>query len=225
MAGGAAGTGIPGNGKEIFRDPPFFLPEFEEAFRYIIETYEPPEREIAIFLPCALRKPYSESPSHRLFHKVIESIIPPDLYHIVVFGTCGIVPGELESMYPFAHYHYMLGKCGNGKVLDAFLEIETYRIATYLKKTEKAYRKRVAYCIGPFREAMCRASQRSAIAVDLLLPSAATIEKTVTWTARFPMGPSPCRHTLTSSEPDLPCSQKMVNIPCFLLASPLFVPE
>ncbi len=188
MAGGAAGTGIPGNGKEIFRDPPFFLPEFEEAFRYIIETYEPPEREIAIFLPCALRKPYSESPSHRLFHKVIESVIPPDLYHIVVFGTCGIVPGELESMYPFAHYHYMLGKCGNGKVLDAFLEIETYRIATYLKKTEKAYRKRVAYCIGPFREAMCRASQRSAIAVDLLLPSAATIEKNRDLDCPFPDG-------------------------------------
>jgi len=69
MTGGTAGTGIPGNDKEssLFRDPPFFLPEFEEAFRYIIRTYEPPEREIAIFLPCALRKPYSKSPSHRLF--------------------------------------------------------------------------------------------------------------------------------------------------------------
>jgi len=84
----------------LIRDPPFFLPEFEEAFRYIVNSYDPPEREIAIFLPCALKKPYSESPSHRLFHRVIDSTLSSDLYHIVIFGTCGVVPGELESMYP-----------------------------------------------------------------------------------------------------------------------------
>jgi len=170
----------------LIRDPPFFLPEFEEAFRYIVNSYDPPEREIAIFLPCALKKPYSESPSHRLFHRVIDSTLSSDLYHIVIFGTCGVVPGELESMYPFAHYRYMLGKCNDQKILDAFLEIETHRLALYLKKTEKTYEKRVAYCIGPFREAMCRASRRSAIALDLVLPSAAAIERNRDLDCPFP---------------------------------------
>ncbi len=105
-------------------DPPFFLPEFEDAFRYIISAYAIPRKEIALFLPCALRKPYSSSPSHRLFRNVIDSVLSPETYHIIIFGTCGVVPGELELMYPFAHYHYMLGKCHDRRILEAFLEIE-----------------------------------------------------------------------------------------------------
>lgn len=172
----------------IINDPPFFLPEFEDAFRFIISTYTPPKREIAIFLPCALRKPYSSSPSHRLFQRVIDSRVLPDTYHIVVFGTCGIVPRELELMYPFAHYHYMLGKCTDNTIREAFLEIETYRLAAYLTKTKDTYRKRVAYCIGPFREAMCRASRKTGIMLDLLLPSASTLEKNRDPDCPFPEG-------------------------------------
>ncbi|MEM2124001.1 MAG: DUF5591 domain-containing protein [Methanolinea sp.] len=156
-------------------DPPFFLPAFEEAYRYIISTYRPPARDIAVFLPCALRKPYSTSPSHRTFRSAIASVLPPGSYHVVVFGTCGVVPEELERMYPFAHYRYMLGKCRDRRVLDAFLEIETYRLAGYLEKTRDTYKRRVAYCIGPFREAMRRASERTGIELDLLFPTDTTI--------------------------------------------------
>lgn len=172
----------------IIRDPPFFLPEFEDAFRYIISNYNPPEREIAIFLPCALKKPYSSSPSHRLFQKVIDSKLSPDTYHIVVFGTCGVVPRELELMYPFAHYHYMLGKCTDRKIHEAFLDIETYRLAAYLIKTKDTYGKRVAYCIGPFREAMKRATGETGVKLDLLLPSASTIESNRDPDCPFPEG-------------------------------------
>jgi archaeosine synthase len=172
----------------LIKDPPFFLPEFEDAFRFIISTYNPPKREIAIFLPCALRKPYSRSPSHRLFQKVIDSQLHPDTYHIVVFGTCGVVPRELELMYPFAHYHYMLGKCTDRNIREAFLEIETYRLSMYLEKTKDMYKKRVAYCIGLFREAMCRASQKTGVMLDLLLPSASALEKNRDPDCPFPEG-------------------------------------
>lgn len=172
----------------LITDPPFFLPEFEDAFRFIISTYNPPKKEIAIFLPCALRKPYSSSPSHRLFQRVIDSQLLPDAYHIVVFGTCGVIPRELELMYPFAHYHYMLGKCTDNTIREAFLEIETYRLAAYLTKTKGTYRKRLAYCIGPFREAICRASQKTGVMFDLLLPSASTLEKNRDPDCPFPEG-------------------------------------
>lgn len=172
----------------IFSDPPFYNPVFEEAYRYIIDLYTPPARELAIFIPCALRKPYSSSPSHRLFRKLIGEVFTEEEYHLVIFGTCGTVPAELELMYPYAHYHYMIGKCTDPVVLADFLEIETYRLEGYLKKTKNLYRKRTAYCIGIFREAMNRACSRSGISLDLLLPTNPTIDRMRDPDCPFPEG-------------------------------------
>jgi len=159
--------------------PPFYLPEFERSYRYIIDEYEVAPREIAIFLPCAVRKPYSRSPSHQLIRMIIAQVFDPSLYHIVVFGTCGILPGELEEMYPYAHYKYMLGKCSDPKVRDDFIAIEEERVAGYLAKTRGAYRYRIAYCLGLFRESLIRGSERSGVKIDLLLPSRERIGKII----------------------------------------------
>ena len=99
----------------LLTGPPFYLPEFEKSYRYIIDEYEVAPREIAIFMPCAVRKPYSASPSHQLIRSVISQVLSPEQYHLVIFGTCGIVPAELEEMYPYAHYHYMLGNAKTKK--------------------------------------------------------------------------------------------------------------
>ena len=93
----------------LLTDPPFYLPEFEQSFQYIINEYTIQPRDVAIFMPCAMTKPYSASPSHRIIRKIIADIFDEKQYHIVIFGTCGIVPAELENMYPYAHYRYMLG--------------------------------------------------------------------------------------------------------------------
>ena len=124
--------------------PPFYLPEFEESYGYIIDEYDIGPRDIAIFIPCAVRKPYSQSPSHQLIRMIISQVLEPSQYHIVVFGTCGIVPAELEEMYPYAHYRYMLGKCQDESVKEDFLRIETERVAGYLEKTRHTYTYRIA---------------------------------------------------------------------------------
>ena len=36
-------------------DPPFYLSQFEEAFRYIIDEYRIPQHDIGVFIPCAAR--------------------------------------------------------------------------------------------------------------------------------------------------------------------------
>ena len=167
-------------------DPPFYQPAFEEAFRFIIDDYVIAPRQLAIFLPCAIRKPYSCSPSHSLFSQVINSVFSEHEYHTVVFGTCGVVPAELELMYPFAHYQYMLGKCQDSRIRQDFLEIETERISLFLQKTCKCYRARVAYCIGLFREAFERACIRSGIYPDLLLPTRPTIWRQYNKDCPFP---------------------------------------
>ena len=168
-------------------DPPFYLPAFEEAYRFIIEEYPIPKREIAIFIPCAVRKPYSASPSHRLFHRIIDSVLEPDRYHLVIFGTCGTVPAELELMYPFAHYHFMLGNVKDERVKKDFLKIETYRLSGYLEKTRNTYTKRIAYCIGIFRQAMVQACEQTETDM-VLLPSNPLIERMYDADCPFPEG-------------------------------------
>ena len=157
--------------KAILTGPPFYLPEFEESYRYIIDEYEVAPRDIAIFMPCAVRKPYSTSPSHQLIRSVLAQVLDPSRYHVVIFGTCGIVPAELEGMYPYAHYSYMLGKCKDQEVLKDFLRIETERVAGYLEKTRDVYKYRIGYCIGLFREALILGSQNAGVPINMILPT------------------------------------------------------
>lgn len=172
-------TRIPDDQDSLLTEPPFYLPEFEKSYRYILDEYTVIPRDIAIFMPCAIRKPYSTSPSHQLIRSIISQVLSPARYHIVIFGTCGIVPAELEEMYPFAHYHYMLGKCKDPEVIDDFLRIETERVAGYLNKTRDTYKYRIGYCIGIFRKALIEGSRQAGIPLDLVLPTRDMINKII----------------------------------------------
>ena len=163
----------------LLTDPPFYLEEFEKSYRYIIDEYKVLPKDIAIFMRCAIRKPYSKSPSHQLIRSIIAQVLDPSRYHVVIFGTCGIVPAELEEMYPFAHYNYMLGKCKDQKVLEDFLRIETERVAGYLNKTRDVYRYRIGYCIGLFREALIQGSRKAGVPIDMILPTRDMIDKVI----------------------------------------------
>jgi len=163
----------------LLTDPPFYLPEFEQSYRYIIDEYQVQPKDIAVFMPCAVRKPYSKSPSHQLIRSILAQVLDPSRYHVVIFGTCGIVPAELEEMYPYAHYSYMLGKCKDKKILEDFLRIETDRIAGYLDKTRDVYKYRIGYCIGLFREALIRGSRQAGVPVDMILPTRDMIDRVI----------------------------------------------
>jgi predicted RNA-binding protein len=163
----------------LLTDPPFYLREFETSYRYIIDKYDVSQRDIAIFMPCSVKKPYSQSPSHNLIRTIISQVLNPSQYHIVVFGTCGIVPAELEEMYPYAHYHYILGKCKDEKILEDFLRIETERIAGYLDKTRYVYKYRIGYCLGIFRKALILGSKEAGVPVDMILPTRDMINKII----------------------------------------------
>ncbi|NVO67797.1 DUF5591 domain-containing protein [Methanofollis tationis] len=173
-----------GNG---YVTPPFFRPEFEEAFQFIVGAYAVRPSDLAVFLPCSVQKPYSTSPSHRKFDEVIATAVPAVRAHVVVFGTCGVVPRELERMYPYATYRYNLGRCPDPIVHRSFLRIETVRIARYLEKTETLYRRRVAYCLGDFRAAMTAAVEQTGIPVTVA-PAEETIAACRDPSARFPDG-------------------------------------
>ena len=66
----------------------------------VIERYRPPPADIAVLLPCSAKKPYSFSHSHRKFHSTIQG----RAHELIITSPLGLVPRELEGVYPAAHY-------------------------------------------------------------------------------------------------------------------------
>lgn len=173
--------------KPLDTDEIIYHPDMKRANDWILDEYEPPERDVCIFVPCAKKKPYHESPSHQTFDKVIFGLLKPEQVHVVVFGTCGVTPRELDTQYPFMHYQFMLGKCDVPKIKRDFIKMESERLAHYLEKTRHKYKHRIAYCIGDFRKAMEKAVEMVDIDVKIV-PEEDTIQKNIQLDKKFIYG-------------------------------------
>ncbi|MDE2523213.1 MAG: archaeosine synthase subunit alpha [Methanocorpusculum sp.] len=70
---------------------------FEER---VINRFVPSRSDVCVLLPCAARKPYSMSKTHQKFQKVIEG----RAHEVIITSPLGVVPRELELVYPAGHY-------------------------------------------------------------------------------------------------------------------------
>ncbi len=78
-------------------------PLIRDWHRRMAEEYLPPEEssQVLVLLPCSARKPYSYSQSHRRFRRVLRH----RLHHeVMVTAPLGLVPRELEELWPASHY-------------------------------------------------------------------------------------------------------------------------
>lgn len=66
----------------------------------VIGRYLPPKTDVAVLLPCSARKPYSLSQSHRRFQQAVGG----RAHELIVTSPLGLVPRELETIYPAGHY-------------------------------------------------------------------------------------------------------------------------
>jgi len=66
----------------------------------LISRYKPPKATVAVLLPCSAKKPYSLSQSHRRFQMAIAG----RAHELIVTSPLGLVPRELECVYPAMHY-------------------------------------------------------------------------------------------------------------------------
>ncbi|HNV39166.1 MAG TPA: archaeosine synthase subunit alpha, partial [Methanoculleus sp.] len=66
----------------------------------VIERFVPTRTDVAVLLPCSARKPYSFSRSHRLFVNTVDR----RAHELIVTSPLGLVPRELERVYPAGHY-------------------------------------------------------------------------------------------------------------------------
>lgn len=66
----------------------------------VIERFIPTRTDALVLLPCSARKPYSLSQSHRKFSYAIQN----RAHELILTSPMGIVPRELEAIYPAGHY-------------------------------------------------------------------------------------------------------------------------
>jgi archaeosine synthase alpha-subunit len=67
----------------------------------LVSCYVPPKAaDVAVLLPCSAKKPYSLSQSHRRFQQAIGG----RAHELIVTSPLGLVPRELETIYPAMHY-------------------------------------------------------------------------------------------------------------------------
>jgi len=69
----------------------------------ISASYEPPQRQrdVLVLLPCSAKKPYRLSQSHSRFRRAIGN---SRAHEVMVTAPLGLVPRDLEDVWPAAHY-------------------------------------------------------------------------------------------------------------------------
>lgn len=99
---------------------------------YIARFYETPkEKKYALFLPCAFRKPYSTSKTHR---EIMRRLVPLQFYadlHQLMISNPGVIPREFEGKYPFAHYDWPEWE-ENPAIKRKYVEVTQKRVEGYL---------------------------------------------------------------------------------------------
>lgn len=58
-----------------------------------------PQGEVVVVLPCSMRKPYSQSKSHRIFRRATKGF-----QEVILTSPFGICPREMEQTYPIQSY-------------------------------------------------------------------------------------------------------------------------
>ena len=111
------------------------------------ERYEPPGRKILLLLPCSARKPYSLSPSHTKFVEVIDRY-RGYIHELILTSPLGVVPRELEVMYPAAFYDIPVTGYWDAEE-QAWV---SSCLRAYLERNVRKYEQIVAHLSGTYKE-------------------------------------------------------------------------
>ncbi len=118
--------------------------EIKRFAQRIKERYTAPDIDTLVLLPCSAKKPYSTSLSHQRFISALGKY-RKYVHEVMLTSPLGVVPRELELMYPAAHYdtpvtgHWDLEeRAWVSECLRSYLIKNRYR--TIIAHVEGAYR-------------------------------------------------------------------------------------
>lgn len=113
--------------------------EVQRFFNRVVTRYIPPKAaDVAVLLPCSARKPYSLSQSHRRF----QAAVGGRAHELIVTSPLGLVPRELETVYPAMHYDVPVTGYWDAEECATLADI----LARYFRK--HPYRRIIAHLEG-----------------------------------------------------------------------------
>ena len=109
--------------------------EIKRFINRVEKRFNPPREDVLTILPCSAKKPYSTSKSHKIFERGIKSRGE----EIIITSPLGVVPREIEMIYPAQHYDI--------SVIGVWTEDEKERIRRCLDSyiDKKSYRKIIVH--------------------------------------------------------------------------------
>jgi archaeosine synthase len=118
----------------------------------VLSRFTPPDVDTLVILPCSAKKPYSLSRSHAKFFDALQGY-RQQVHEIILTSPLGVVPRELETVYPAAHYD--IAVTGEWSLDETAWVAACLR--TYLAK--HAYRNVIAHVGGGFAD-VCKIVER-----------------------------------------------------------------
>ncbi|MEM7820258.1 MAG: DUF5591 domain-containing protein [Candidatus Aenigmatarchaeota archaeon] len=143
-------------------------PHFEVWQDYFVRFYDPPDGlDIALFIPCAFRKPYRNSRLHRAIFSMLEKMKIFRRLHVIVISSPGVIPYEFSNHYPFTSYDWPEWE-ETPEIKKRYIEVVQRRIENYLKAHGRHYKKIYSY-LKPDSEsytALCNACK--SLGIDIV---------------------------------------------------------
>jgi archaeosine synthase len=131
-------------------------PEVKRFAQRLLTRYIPPLADVAVLLPCSARKPYSLSQSHHRFIQAIRR----RAHELILTSPLGVVPRDLELIYPAAHYDVPV--TGYWDHEERYQITET--LAAYL--TKHHYRRVIAHLDGDAGMIAKQAAEKAGITLE-----------------------------------------------------------
>jgi archaeosine synthase len=138
--------------------------EIQRFARRVVERYRAPRDDTAVLLPCSAGKPYSQSRSHSDFRDALRG----RAHEVVVTSPLGVVPRELENVYPASHYDTPV----TGRWTPTEVEFVGGVLSEYLRENE--YDRIVAHVEDKgYGEVVERAAEDRGVDVEWTVPDGA----------------------------------------------------
>lgn len=131
-------------------------PEVRRFMERVIDRYIPPETRVAVLLPCSAKKPYSLSTSHRKFQQAIGG----RAHELIITSPLGLVPRELECVYPAGHYDVPVTGYWDAEECAVITDI----LARYFKK--HPYNRIIAHLEGGALKVAAQAAEECGITLE-----------------------------------------------------------
>ena len=146
--------------------------EVQRFAERLLTRYIPPRCDVAVLLPCSARKPYSLSQSHRRFQQAVGG----RAHELIVTSPLGLVPREIECVYPAAHYdvpvtgYWDAEECAviSGILARYFMRHQYRRIIAHLEGGALIVARQAAELCGITLECSCTENPAGPAALNAL---------------------------------------------------------